>query len=287
MAAGRTLRGTRAQQGAASAQIAGNVGAAASVAISYLSPAEEGSAVSVLDAASVAIQMPPVEEGSVVSVFAAAPMCDFLQKTQQIRSVGTEPEQHAQLTELLGNAVRFSGEVRKFVVKACVIVVTEMLCIQKGEKANWVVTRETWAKVQENLGSMVIELPDEISLSHRSRFHRTCGVFCRVEADTRREIYARMLREKEGSSLRQMETDLLALLEVTTHGGSCLKNAAQNVEKLRNVVGVSRPKQGKSKVAGLSSESLQAPVPAAQDAIKALAGKKGKNAFHSAASRDR
>ena len=61
--------------------------------------------------------------------------------------------------------------MQKFVVKACVIVVTEMLCIERAERANWVVTRENWAKVQENLRSMqttmTIELPDEISLLHR------------------------------------------------------------------------------------------------------------------------
>jgi len=208
-------------------------------------------------------------------------MCDFLQKvTEQIRSGGSEPEQYAELTALLGNALRFSVHVQKFVVKACVIVVTEMLCIERAERANWVVTRENWAKVQENLRSMqttmTIELPDEISLLHNSRFHRTCGVFCRVEAKTRREIYARMLREMPTFSLKQMETDLLALLG-TAHGSS-LKNASQNVEKLCNVAGGSRPKQAKIMVAGPSSESLQPPVPAAQGAIKKLAGNKGNNA---------
>ena len=58
--AGRTRRETRAQECAASAQTLPDVGAAASVSISNISPAVAG---------------------SVVSVFSrASPMCDFLQK---------------------------------------------------------------------------------------------------------------------------------------------------------------------------------------------------------------
>jgi hypothetical protein len=101
--AGRTRRETRAQECAASAQTLPDVGAAAYVSISNISPAVAG---------------------SVVSVFSrASPMCDFLQKvTEQIRSGGSEPEKYAELTALLGNALRFSVHVRKFVVKVCVIV---------------------------------------------------------------------------------------------------------------------------------------------------------------------
>jgi len=207
-------------------------------------------------------------------------MCDFLQKTEQIRSGGSEPAQYAELTALLGNALRFAVYVHKFVVKACVIVVTEMLSIERAERARWVVTRENWAKVQENLRSMQttmsIELPHEISLSHNSRFQRTCGVFCRVETKRRREIYARMLREMPTFSLTQMETDLLALLG--TGHGKRLSNASQNVEKLCNVAGALRPKQAKKKEVSPSSESLQPPVPPAQGAMKELAGTKGNNA---------
>jgi hypothetical protein len=94
--AGRTRRETRAQKCAAIAQTLPDVGAAASVSISNISP---------------------VVAGSVVSVFSrASPMCDFLQKTEQIRSGGSEPEQYVELTALLGNTLRFSVHVRKFVV---------------------------------------------------------------------------------------------------------------------------------------------------------------------------
>ena len=149
----RARRETTAQKCAASSQTLPEVGAAASVSISNISPAVAGS-----------------EEGSFGR---ASPMCDFLQKTEQIRSGGSEPAQYAELTALLGNALRFAVYVHKFVVKACVIVVTEMLSIERAERARWVVTRENWAKVQENLRSiqttMSIELPHEISLSHNSR----------------------------------------------------------------------------------------------------------------------
>jgi len=89
-APGCTRRGTRAQKCAASAQTLPDVVAAASAAIESIPRVEEHLAVSVVSPAS--------------------PMCDFLQKTEQIRSGGSEPEQHGKLAALLGDVMRFSNQ---------------------------------------------------------------------------------------------------------------------------------------------------------------------------------
>jgi hypothetical protein len=107
---------------------------------------------------------------------------DLLDEMDGICSVGNVQQQQEQLAALLGSILQFAQSVQKNSLKACVVVVTEMLVVLRGDGRSRHVSKDDWVVVQENLCCMQraknLELPTEISFAQNSmlRFYVVlCG----------------------------------------------------------------------------------------------------------------
>jgi hypothetical protein len=147
---------------------------------------------------------------------------DLLDEMDGICSVGNVQQQQEQLAALLGSILQFAQSVQKTSLKACVVVVTQMLVVLRGDGRNTQVRRDDWAIVQKNLSYMQlatnVALPTEISFAQNSMLNTVCKVFSHLPHCARRKIYKTMFDGMPNFSLRSMSKYLAAHKSTSTGG---------------------------------------------------------------------
>ena len=122
----------------------------------------------------------------------------------------------------MGSILQFAQSVQKNSLKACVVVVTQMLVVLRGDGRNTQVTRDDWAIVQKNLSYMQlatnVALPTEISFAQNSMLNTVCKVFSRLPQCERTKIYKAMFDGMPNFSLRFMSKYLAAHESASTGG---------------------------------------------------------------------
>ncbi len=176
---------------------------------------------------------------------------DLLDEMDGICSVGNVQQQQEQLAALLGSILQFTQSVQKNSLKACVVVVTQMLVVLRGDGRSRQVTRDVWAIVQQNLCYMQVArnlaLPTEISFAQNSMLNTVCKVFSHLPHCARRKIYKTMFDGMPNFSLRSM-SKYLAAHKSTSTGGE-LQTVSEAVEQRDTQVVRGRKESSKPKPA--------------------------------------